>query len=252
MEINQVMFDRIFDDPVRSDLDQAEMAVVSRFRDKWPVWDVLELGCGDGRVAYTISALAASYTGIDYAPAMVRKAKTRIDESDTVSFEEMDARDLPNEWAGRFDVVLFPFDGLDNVGYDDRLVVLDEARRVLADSGVFYFSCHSLNSMPFRWEWPKPNFFSLRSIADSIQMLSEDVMMKFRSRSADLDEATDRGWTILRGPGHFETFYTTPKYQIDQLDESGFDILEVIDTTGYTIEAPYDGVDESLHFICRR
>jgi SAM-dependent methyltransferase len=40
--------------------------------------DVLELGCGVGRLAQVIAPLVRSYTGIDIAPAMLHEAESRV------------------------------------------------------------------------------------------------------------------------------------------------------------------------------
>ena len=60
MEINQEWFDHKYRDPVRADLYAHELAVVDRFHDRWAEWDILELGCGDGRVAWTVGAISGA------------------------------------------------------------------------------------------------------------------------------------------------------------------------------------------------
>lgn len=252
MDANQEMFDRVFRDPVRADLDPPEMAVVERFRDRWHQWDVLELGAGDGRVAFTLGAIAGSYLGIDYAPQVVEIARRRFGAGDRRRFLLGDARDLPCEFDSRFDVVWFPFNGLDNVNRCERSVVLAEIHRVLRPGGYLYFSCHSLNAMPFRWQWPRLRRFDMHDVADAVQMLSEDVMMTRRSRSGDIAAGRARGWVILRGPKDFRTFYATPQWQVQQLGSHGFDVLSVMNAGGAQVSPEGAGSDESLHFLCRR
>jgi SAM-dependent methyltransferase len=252
VEVNQEMFDRVFSDPVRADLDPPEMAVVERFRGDWHEWDVLELGAGDGRVAFTLGAIAKSYLGIDYAPQVVEIARRRFGAGDRRRFQLGDARDLPREFDGSFDIVWFPFNGLDNVNHRERSVVLAEIHRVLRPAGYFYFSCHSLNSMPFRWQWPRLRRFNPHDVADAVQMLSEDVMMTRRSRSGDISAGRARGWVILRGPRDFRTFYVTPQWQVQQLGSHGFEVLSVMNAGGAHVSAEDTGSDESLHFLCRR
>jgi SAM-dependent methyltransferase len=252
VEVNQRMFDQVFRDPVRADLDPPEMAVVERFRDCWHEWDVLELGAGDGRVAYTLGAIAKSYLGIDYAPQVVDIARRRFGAGDRREFQLGDARDLPRELDGSFDAVWFPFNGLDNVNLQDRSAILTAIHRVLRPDGYFYMSCHSLNAMPFRWQWPRMCRFDLHNLADAVQVLTEDVMMTRRSRSADISAGRARGWLILRGPRDFRTFYTTPRFQVQQLESHGFEVLSVMGADGTDTPPDDAGPDESLHYLCRR
>ncbi len=252
MDTNQEMFEKVFRDPVRSDLDPAEMAVVERFRSQWQNWDVLELGSGDGRVAFTLGALAQSYLGIDYAPSMPALAQQRFGEGNRRRFQLGDARNLPPEFEASFDTVWFPFNGLDNVDSADRSTILRQVYRVLKSGGYFYFSCHSLSAMPFRWEWPRLGRFNLHAVADAAQVLTEDVMMSRRSRSGDLEAARRNGWTILQGPRDFKTFYSDPAWQVAQLQEHGFTSLAILDGHGGVVEPASAGRDESLHYLCQR
>ena len=251
-EINRVMFDQVFNDPVRSDLDVAEMEIISQFREHWPSWDILELGSGDGRVAFTLGAIAQSYLGIDYAPNMVAKAQQRFGDDDRRQFLHGDARDLSMAGTSRFDMVWFPFNGLDNVGHSDRSRILSEVHRVLRPDGYFYFSCHSMDSMPFQWEWPKLRPFRLRTLASATQVLGEDVMMRKRSRSVDLDQARRQGWSVFTGPGPFRTFYSTMQWQIQALDDAGFITVRTLNAVGQDIISGKPDRSESLHYLCQR
>ena len=70
-----------------------------------PAPDVLDLGCGSGRVAEAVlDAGAASYVGIDFSPPMLALARRRLDGRPAVELLEGDFLDL--EPTRTFDVVL--------------------------------------------------------------------------------------------------------------------------------------------------
>lgn len=252
MEINQEWFDHRYRDPVRADLYPHELAVVDRYHQRWSGWDVLELGCGDGRVAWTLGAISHSYLGIDYAPRKIAEATARFDPPGRRTFEVGDARRLPEGLTADFDSVWFIFNGLDYVTPPEREVVLDEVARVLRPGGHFYLNSHSLASLPFRWEWPPVRPFDLHTLADAAQLLSENVMLTRRSRSADLQQAQRRGWGVFRGPGEFTTFYANPSWQVRQLEEHGFEVVGVFDHAGHEIDPESPGRDESLNYLALR
>jgi SAM-dependent methyltransferase len=76
-------------------------AVVARH----PAPDVLDVGCGPGRVAEAVlEAGAARYVGIDFSAEMLALARRRVDGHPAVELVEGDFLDL--DVPGTFDVVL--------------------------------------------------------------------------------------------------------------------------------------------------
>src|SRR6188472_1188807 len=107
--------------------------LLQRLRDRWPNVDMLDLGVGAGRTAYTFAPLVRHYVGVDFAPAMIDKARELVREDECTEFAVQDVRDL-SPWHGRnFGVVLFSFNGLDAVPPGDRGGVLAEVRKVIAE-----------------------------------------------------------------------------------------------------------------------
>lgn len=251
MDRNQAWFDHRFDDPVRADLYPHELAVVDRFHRSWADWDVLELGCGDGRVAATLGAISRSYLGIDYAPSKVAEATARFSPPGRRRFQLGDARRLPAELAAGFDAVWLVFNGLDYVAPQERDQVLGEVARVLRPGGHFYLNCHSLAALPFVWEWPTLRPVRPHRLADAVQMMYDNVMLTRRSRSADLTQARRRGWGVFRGPGDFTTFYADPAWQVGRLETAGFDVVGVYDGGGRSIDPRAPGRDESVSYLAR-
>jgi ubiquinone/menaquinone biosynthesis C-methylase UbiE len=106
--------------------------------------NILEVGCGDGRVMREFAPVAKSVVGVDTNSQMVDHLKTEIEQSlvsiitsnldaanINVAVEEMSGTDLQFEDES-FDLVLFPW-SLHQI--KDKQKALKEAKRVLAKDG---------------------------------------------------------------------------------------------------------------------
>ncbi len=95
--------------------------------------EVLDLCCGHGIVAEALVATGARVLGLDFSPAMLDMARSRVPSA---NFTEGDAMNLPFD-AGRFDAVTVGF-GIPHV--PDPAAAMVEARRVLKSGGRFAYS----------------------------------------------------------------------------------------------------------------
>ncbi|HET7884191.1 MAG TPA: class I SAM-dependent methyltransferase [Acetobacteraceae bacterium] len=97
--------------------------------------DVLDLGCGIGRVASVIAPHARTIVGVDVSQAMLREARQRCTAWPNISFFASSGLDLLALANGSFDLVLavdsFPY--LVQAGVAE--VHIAEARRVLRPGG---------------------------------------------------------------------------------------------------------------------
>ena len=104
-----------------------------------PEWQVLEIGCGIGRLQQALAGRMAGITGIDIAPRMIEVATRRCAGLPNVTLLETSGRDLSPFAAGSFDAVL----AIDAMPYLYRagtaLVVTHfaEVARVLRADGDF-------------------------------------------------------------------------------------------------------------------
>lgn len=235
-------------------LAPAERALLLRFRGRWDTTDVLDLGVGTGRTAYTFAAVAREYVGLDYAPAMIELARRAIGEDAQTHFLHGDARDLSELHGRSFDLVLFSFNGLDYVHLSDRMRILHEVRRVIAPGGCFAFSSHSLAALPFRISLDEHREGG-RLVA-AVHLAKAGVNMaraRRANRELDLAAARDRGWGMVRDAAHgfkLNTYYCMPAFQVAQLRQAGFADVEVVDRSGAPVEPDRPPGDAWLHYTC--
>ena len=98
--------------------------------------NILDLGCGFGRLYSTLSELG-SYTGIDISKEGMEEARTNYPQG---NFIEMDAGNLGFE-DNSFDIVFAGFNVIDEV--EDLPNTFIEVKRILKPNGLFIFSMHN-------------------------------------------------------------------------------------------------------------
>lgn len=112
----------------------------------WPLsGDVLELGCGAGRVTGHLLHHAASVHGLDVMPEMVDYCRQAYPDG---SFSVGDLRDLSAFPAQSFDAVVAVANVIDVLEDAGRQDVLDQVRGLLAPGGVFVMAAHNLAAAP--------------------------------------------------------------------------------------------------------
>ena len=129
-------------------LDAAESALVERFLPAGA--SVLDLGCGNGRVAIALAQRGYGVEGIDISPSMVEEARAAaaalgID----ARFRIADAVSLPQS-ENEFDAVVYGDNGIGHLTRDGKIACLLEVRRVLKPGGVALLSMrtpYALNRM---------------------------------------------------------------------------------------------------------
>lgn len=100
----------------------------------------LDIGCGEGRLSRELAALRHTVVGIDFAAALIRRAREMSPE---LRFVEADAAALP--FAARSADTAIAYMSLMEV--DDVDAVVAEVERVLAPGGHFCFvAVHPLDS----------------------------------------------------------------------------------------------------------
>jgi SAM-dependent methyltransferase len=100
---------------------------------------ILDLACGYGRTAVPLAQAAYHLTGFDLSPYLLARAEqAAADAGVAIEFQRGDMRQLPMEWAGRFDAVINIFTAF---GYfeapEDNQKVLAGIAQVLKPGGLF-------------------------------------------------------------------------------------------------------------------
>lgn len=235
--------------------DEGERAAFWRLVDAMRGRAVLDLGVGPGRTVPLLRALSADYVGLDYLPAMVAAARARHPQAD---IRLGDARDLGGFEDGRFDLVVFSYNGIDSVSHEDRQRVLAEVRRVLAPGGVFWFSTLNLAGPALRcrpWRPRRPRrpqraLGWLRYAAQWLQGWSR-VPAHLRAYRRGLRLARQgEGWAIapfFPGEWRLVVHYTSLARQLADLADAGFAAAatEAYDSgTGRRLGLPGQPADE--------
>lgn len=172
---------------------------------------LLDIGCGVGRTTLPLHEMGFNVVGIDISEAMIKKAQSVFPNLD---FRVGDACNLkfPNK---SFDYVLFSFNGIDSIYPEEkRIKALEEISRVLKDSGNFVFSAHN----------PKP--FITRGMLGCI--LHWYWLSKFVIRNIIQRQLLSRYKIERESDGELLIYYINPFEQREQLENNGFELLEVV------------------------
>lgn len=228
-----------------AELFPAERDLLARLEDHLPGMRMLDLGVGGGRTSVHFAHRVKSYLGIDYSPAMIEGCRRRFpDPPSNVAFAVGDARSLAGCADGSFDLILFSYNGLDYVGFEDRHAVLKEMRRLLAPGGWLCFSSHNLMSLGLP-AGPTDRGWRARFRRLALRVLNGDLA------------ALRRGsYAVIRDDGcrfRLRTFYVRPTEQAGLLRGQGLVDVKVLGMDGR--EAPAGDPDsytgEWLTYLAR-
>ncbi len=105
--------------------------------------EVLEVGCGIGRVARGLAPHCRRFTGVDISENMIAEARRRSPGLSNVEFLALQKSDLSRFPDASFDVVVFEI-VLIHLAREDAFRYLCEARRVLRPGGTAYCQFYNL------------------------------------------------------------------------------------------------------------
>jgi ubiquinone/menaquinone biosynthesis C-methylase UbiE len=237
----------------QSDLQKPEATILNELRNKLSKMSMLDIGVGAGRTTTHFAVLAKEYLGIDYSNKMINACLEKFKKYPAkISFLTADARAMKLFRDNTFDFVLFSFNGIDYMDYEERMRTLREIRRVIRAGGYFCFSTHNLS-------------FLLKKC--SIQLSKHPVIFVSRVfRLLQMRLLNNReAWKAIRSPSskqqhcmvndgamdfRLKTYYVSPAEQLKQLSKLGYENTKMYSlTSGKEIENPNNSVDNWIYYL---
>lgn len=232
-----------------TDLHAAERAIADELAAQRTFRAVLDIGIGAGRTVTPLSRLGKSYIGLDYSQTMIDLARQQHPEHD---LRCMDARDLSDFADNSFDLVWFSFNGIDCVAHDDRLRILAEVRRVLADDGLFVFSSHNRDAARV----PAHDLRNLRRSRNPLRMIRHIggyVVKNINARRLKRQETHAADYAIVNDAAHrygLLLYYISPRAQIRQLAQAGLRVERMVGLDGAPVDPDTARDHIWVHYIC--
>jgi SAM-dependent methyltransferase len=200
--------------------------------------------------------LTDRYVALDWSPPLVAAAKQSYP---TVDIREGDARHLGPFPDGSFKFVLFSYNGISAVPYEDRSNVLDEVFRVVEPGGYFAFSSHNLNSLhgELRGGYKRrrldlsPN--PIRTGVGVARWTVRSAREYVKYRRLQSAEHSGDGYAVVNDTADHAllTCYVDPRAQCDALRRSGF----VQPPSIFGLDGRPGSVDSNdawLHFLVKK
>lgn len=176
---------------------------------------ILDLGVGAGRTTAALAVKAKRYVGLDYVPGMIDACAKKFPAYDFVCG---DASALDRFDDANFDIVVFSFNGIDDVpSGEKRTKCLEEVRRVLSPNGLFIFSSHNA-----------------RMLAHTPSLRPKAILRSF-VKTWRYSRELIRSGAFFHGEGYYRdvsykgtSFYSsTPRVIVQQLRDAGLEFLEM-------------------------
>jgi SAM-dependent methyltransferase len=230
-------------------LRPVEVVILARYREELS-HQVLELGCGAGRLTGYLAEIAAHVHGIDLSAAMVEACRARYP---AVSVEVGDMRELATIPPESYDAVVAGFNVLDVLDDADRGRVLDGIHSALRPGGELVMSSHNRAVVdrlgdPLRLRWRPPRAAIARLVKLPRWRRNRRRLVAFERDEPLYAIRNDRAneYAALH-------YYISRDDQETQLSERGFELLECLDLEGQRVaRGESAGASPELHYIARR
>lgn len=204
---------------------------------------VLDIGIGAGRTTPPLREMFSRYVGVDYSAPMIEAAKKTFPG---VDLRVKDARDLG--FSQEFDCVLFSFNGISSVSFEDRQRILQSVTQALKPGGYFVYSGHNLHHhrTPV---WM--NSFWVRELFKPMERV-RFIPNRFRNFTGQFIDR-ERGFAYVNDAGlgfGLHNTYVDIEQEFGRLRELGFTIDVAI---GNKKTAPgYDAEDNWVYIVAKK
>lgn len=238
----------------KKDLFKGEAVILNCLEQEIQGRPILEIGIGGGRITEHLRLLSADYTGVDYSEKMVEFCRHRFPD---LPLFVCDARNLSRFETEKFGTVMFGYNGIDEVGAGDRLLILREIYRVLRRNGIFLFSSHNLD-----WERIPSCFRDGLSIRGEVFKTIRSNLTHLRVYASGVANwCWARGWR--KGQAVFLEYEASPGIvlpvhyisqsdQVSQLQSAGFREIQAISADGESLHDHNRGKHFMIFYAARK
>ncbi len=216
---------------------------------------ILDVGVGGGRTTDFLLDKAARYVGVDYSSTMIEACQKRFEGFENAKFLVRDARNLEIFEDSEFDLVVFSFNGLDNLDTLGREQALREMYRVLRNGGYLLFSSHSTGAVRKLFSfWGSRYRYSILPLKLLTHLYSYITMRILNGHIdlASMPEMVAIKYGDLQKP--LKQIYISPTYQVRTLKQLGFGEIKVLSMTGLELDQEQMKLSEDnwLYYLCRK
>lgn len=183
--------------------------------------DVLELGCGTGRISAALSRAGKSVTAIDVSPEMLARAA----QYGTFATTRADLREL--NLGREFGLIIAPLGTLHHVAIGDRDPVFSAIRRHLPAGGLFVAdlaveSDWSTGGQPLVCHWTRRDPSSGHTVSKFVAIESDPTSLT-QQVTYFFDELDEDG-TVKRALAAFDLSYFSESELTLLLGQNGMDL----------------------------
>ena len=211
---------------------------------------ILDLGIGAGRTTVFLAPLFRTYIGIDYSEKMIEVCENRFSKLENTKFIVADVMNLPQLNLGKFDSIIFSFNGISLLKtIEDRKLLLNYIFNSLNQEGIFAFSTHNVNVIKkhYSFQFPKRNPFKI--ITEILRI------KKLKKINGDVSNYEGKEYfQLYDGSEYFNALvtYTLPSFQVNLLKEAGFSRIDAYDMNGNLISENHLKTvkDHWVHYLC--
>jgi ubiquinone/menaquinone biosynthesis C-methylase UbiE len=189
-----------------------------------PRMRVLDVPCGDGRLALELAARGCRVTGVDISSGFLAAAADSARERGLdVAWREADMRDLPRDWNEEFDAAYCAGSSFGFLGDSGDAAFLEAVARTLVAGGRFFGDFKAAESVlpSFResYEMPVGNLvFAAKNSYDPAAGTMENLYTVTRGSEVEKKRAVHRIYTTreilgMLADAGFEGFETSGSLQ---------------------------------------
>lgn len=232
-------------------LQPAEKSILEILMPNLTEYKVLDIGVGTGRTSIHIAPVCKFYVGVDYAQNMIDYCRKQYTYKNAL-FEIVDAREMHQFSDEEFDVVIFSFNGIDCVNFEDRSKILNEIVRVLKHGGYFVFSSHNTRNLFRKYSFRMPknpfNYLKEKRRLQNIRKCNGSIEQYKSKNYFFLFDGVENDWTM-------SVLYILPEFQMRILEQNQFSKIRLFNwRTGkeFPVELLPYYTEPWLYYLCKR